>query len=442
MRSIEALPQELWQQISAQLNRSDLLKFRLVAPREILPQINSVLFEDLVVDVDGTDDLTRWEEAEADGVAIRRLQQVAKSRIADHVRILTLRLTRPYSLSAYYEEKLGVKKYPYGKAPLEDPSLTRRVSSLFTGFGKPSRSRSPKPRKHVDYESELSSALQDLFKATDLVKLVRIVQPSGYNSEYDLVYPSVYARVLVRVFRALQDVAIPSEAALEIWDCPVTHLEESGLSIDKDTIVRALSKFSKFALSTRTMGYAVVKPGSLSTITGNRNYSARSYSPTTLPKNGLGHQFLRGLGAGMTSLQAIKIKGSQQQVRVFDLLFDGDYQWPHLTHVELETFQIQGDILARFLTPLVPQLHTLVMKYGSLEPSTGISAYSLLELLSTWIALRKSLPPTEWKLEKLEIYSGYSSSYGGGSDSFQSSISQLVLPPKPKPNARAKAKVQ
>ncbi|KAG8758620.1 hypothetical protein FRC14_007748 [Serendipita sp. 396] len=89
MRSIDSLPQELWLQISSQLNREDLLKFRLVAPRTVLPQINSILFENLVVDVDGTDDLTRWEEAEADGVALDRLRQVTNSRIADHVRILS-----------------------------------------------------------------------------------------------------------------------------------------------------------------------------------------------------------------------------------------------------------------------------------------------------------------------------------------------------------------
>jgi len=117
-QSIDALPLELLQQISSMLRKEDLLKFRLVAPRTVLPFLNALLFENLIVDVDGTDDLPRWVEAEADGVAIKRLQEVSASRISDHVRVLStfifeltcnmidlctaLRLTRPYSLSGYY----------------------------------------------------------------------------------------------------------------------------------------------------------------------------------------------------------------------------------------------------------------------------------------------------------------------------------------------------
>ncbi|KAG8849773.1 hypothetical protein FRB91_009605 [Serendipita sp. 411] len=440
MRSIDSLPQELWLQISSQLNREDLLKFRLVAPRTVLPQINSILFENLVVDVDGTDDLTRWEEAEADGVALDRLRQVTNSRIADHVRILTLRLTRPYSLSAYYEEKLGVKKYPYGNPPPEN-KLMRRVSRIFGGFGK--ESGPPKPRKNVDYESELSSALEALFKATDLVKMVRIIEPVGFNSQYDLVYPSIYARVLVRVFRALQRVSIPSGATLEMWDCPVTHLEESGLSLDKDIIVHALGKFSKFYMSTRTMGYAITKPGTLSALTGNRSYTPRGYTYVPMAKNGLGYQFLKGLSVGMTSLEAVKIRGSHKHVNIFDTLFDSDYQWPHLRHLELDTFHVQGDILARFLTARLPQLQTLILRNGKLETSAGKTFYSRKELIETWVALRKSLPPAEWKLETLEMTSSYE---GFGDLSYtevQSYIKLLVLPPpKPKTNARIQNKTR
>jgi hypothetical protein len=55
----------------------------------VLPFINAIVFENLIIDVDGTDDLPRWVEAEADGVAIKRLQEVAASRISDHVRVLS-----------------------------------------------------------------------------------------------------------------------------------------------------------------------------------------------------------------------------------------------------------------------------------------------------------------------------------------------------------------
>jgi len=90
MLSIDALPLELWFQVSSYLSTAEVLKFRLVAPRILLPTINAAVFENFVVDIDGTDDLTRWEEAEADGIALKRLQEVAASRIVEHVRVLSM----------------------------------------------------------------------------------------------------------------------------------------------------------------------------------------------------------------------------------------------------------------------------------------------------------------------------------------------------------------
>jgi hypothetical protein len=89
MLSIDALPLELWLQVASYLSTAEVLKFRLVAPRILLPTINAAVFENFVVDIDGTDDLTRWEEAEADGIALKRLQEVAASRIVEHVRVLS-----------------------------------------------------------------------------------------------------------------------------------------------------------------------------------------------------------------------------------------------------------------------------------------------------------------------------------------------------------------
>jgi hypothetical protein len=89
MLSIDALPLELWLHIAAYLSKAEILKFRLVAPRILLATINATLYENLVVDVDGTDDLPRWEEAEAYGIAVNRLQEVAASQIVQHVSILS-----------------------------------------------------------------------------------------------------------------------------------------------------------------------------------------------------------------------------------------------------------------------------------------------------------------------------------------------------------------
>jgi hypothetical protein len=89
MISIDALPLELLQHILSMLNRSDLVKFRLVAPRRVLPEVNALVFKNVLIDVDTTDNLTRYPGAEEDGVALQRLKDIAASRIVEHVNILS-----------------------------------------------------------------------------------------------------------------------------------------------------------------------------------------------------------------------------------------------------------------------------------------------------------------------------------------------------------------
>lgn len=90
MRSIDALPLELWLSISSYLDYRDLLKFRLVAPRGLLSTINATIFDNIVIDVDGTDDLPRWQDGEIDGVVTKRIEAIANSSVLQHVRVLSM----------------------------------------------------------------------------------------------------------------------------------------------------------------------------------------------------------------------------------------------------------------------------------------------------------------------------------------------------------------
>jgi len=97
MQGIGDLPVELLIIIIDQIPRKDILNFRLCAPRNILPFINSIVFRKICLPVDTSDDLNRRKSVdEKEGVALRRLVHVAQSGIVKHVRVLVLRITRPY----------------------------------------------------------------------------------------------------------------------------------------------------------------------------------------------------------------------------------------------------------------------------------------------------------------------------------------------------------
>ena len=99
MQGIGDLPVELLIIIIDQIPRKDILNFRLGAPRNILPLINSIVFRKICLPIDTSDDLKRRESVdEEEGVALRRLVDVAQSGIVKHVRVLVLRIARPYNL--------------------------------------------------------------------------------------------------------------------------------------------------------------------------------------------------------------------------------------------------------------------------------------------------------------------------------------------------------
>ncbi len=103
MQGIGDLPVELLISITNQMPRKDVLNLRLCAPRNILPFINAIVFREIYLPIDTSDDLERWQlEEEKEGVALQRLVDVSQSRIVEHVRVLVLRVARPYSLVAAF----------------------------------------------------------------------------------------------------------------------------------------------------------------------------------------------------------------------------------------------------------------------------------------------------------------------------------------------------
>lgn len=426
VRSIDALPLELLQKISGLLEKEDILKLRLVAPRSLLPYLNSLVFENLIVDIDGTDDLPRWVEAEADGVVIKRIQEVATSRIADHVRVLTLRLTRPYSLSGYYE-KLGAKRYPAGYVPpTPKPSLSKRISSIFRPKTEdkvvktPSGLPSTRPRRQVDYTAELASALQALFKATDLVKTIRLVQPEGFNSPYDIVYASVYARILVRLFKALKSVDIPENVGLELLDCPLTHLLEAGLTLDAQSVSTGASKFAHLTLKTRCLGYAIIKPGTATL--PNNPYSG----PRPSSVQGFGQDLLKALCQTPSHFESFKMHCEVRDMTILQPCIEGKRDWSSLRHLEIRNFFADTDTFAEFTTPVIAQLETLILTDGVIYSKTSKGWRYILDM---WIAVKES-QPTQWSMNRIMLMGllDDKNSTFGAQPEWQSVIEKLVPP--------------
>ena len=99
MQGLGDLPVELLFIITDQISRKDILNLRLCAPRNILPFFDVIVFREIYLPIDTSDDLERRRlDDEKEGVALQRLVDVSQSRIVKHVRILVLRVARLYSL--------------------------------------------------------------------------------------------------------------------------------------------------------------------------------------------------------------------------------------------------------------------------------------------------------------------------------------------------------
>jgi len=99
MQGLGDLPVELLIIITDQISRKDILNLRLCAPRNVLPLIDTIVFREICLPIDASDDLERrkWEDAK-EGMTLQRLVDVSQSHIVKHVRVLVLRIARPYNL--------------------------------------------------------------------------------------------------------------------------------------------------------------------------------------------------------------------------------------------------------------------------------------------------------------------------------------------------------
>jgi len=97
MQGIGDLPVELLFIITDQISRKDILNFRLCAPRNMLPFLDAIVFREIDLSIDTSDGFERWEwEDVKEGVALQRLVDISQSRIVKYVRVLVLRIARPY----------------------------------------------------------------------------------------------------------------------------------------------------------------------------------------------------------------------------------------------------------------------------------------------------------------------------------------------------------
>lgn len=316
---------------------------------------------------------------------IKRIHEVAASHISSHVRVLTLRLVRSYSISGYFE-KLGVKQYLVGHvASNSKPGLSKRGLSIFR----------PKNNifKKVDHAAELVSALQALFKATRSVKSIRLVQPNGFDPLNDIVYATVYARTLVRLFAALQPVTFPESVGLELLDCPCAHLLEAGLPLEERSVSTAASKFSHLTLKPCSLEYAVIKPGT--TRLPNNPYSG----PRPSAVHGFGQDLLKALCRNPSHFESLRIVFQMRDITILRPCIEGKRDWSSLRHLEIQYFTADIDTFAEFTTGVIAQLKSMILREGMLYSKTSNGWRYILE---TWLAVKES-QPTQWASKNIVL---------------------------------------
>ena len=193
------------------------------------------------------------------------------------------------------------------------------------------------PNRH--YAAELTKALRSLLSAADVVKTIRLAQSSGYHSPQDVVYPTVYGRALTRLFDALLGVTFAPTVGttLEIHDCPLVHLQESGLSLDEKVVEQVAAKFSRLSLETRRMDFIL--------------------DPQTTQYPQLGRQLIDGLRASGDHLTRLSLCGTSDWLPQQFIVSEDNY--PSLTHITLFSIWISPAVFVPFVERRLPQLISL-----------------------------------------------------------------------------------
>lgn len=240
-----------------------------------------------------------------------------------------------------------------------------------------------------NYAAELAKALQALVSATDVVTTIRLAQPTGYNSPYDIVYPTVYGRALTRLFDALLGVTFaPSvDTTLELHDCPLMHLQESRLSLDEKLVKSVAAKFSRVSVETRRMEYTL-------------DYQATK-------RTQLGRELVDGLRASGDHLRGLSLRGTSDWVPKQFILSEDNY--PNLTHIALFSIWISSSVFVPFVSNRLPQLVSL--HASDIHFDEGEMRWQ--EAFDEWRAIKKSLKEQgkDLKLEHLTLAALYDRQY-------------------------------
>lgn len=95
------LPEELVLHVLEYLSIPELRELRLICPRRLLSTINSIVFRSIELTIDCSD---QWEDKRSTErlEAVQHMREVATSHITEHVKRLTLKINRTWSVSEFY----------------------------------------------------------------------------------------------------------------------------------------------------------------------------------------------------------------------------------------------------------------------------------------------------------------------------------------------------
>jgi len=160
-----------------------------------------------------------------------------------------------------------------------------------------------------NYAAKLAKSLRALVSAADIITTIRIDQSNDYNS------PTDYGRTLTCLFDALLGVtfAPSADTTLEIYDCPLMSLRESGLFLDEEVIKKVVAKFSQISLHNYFREYFI------------------TYQVTKWTQ--LGQQLVDGLRASGDHLTGLSLRGTPYWIPNRLIISEDNY--PSLTHITL-----------------------------------------------------------------------------------------------------------
>jgi len=195
----------------------------------------------------------------------------------------------------------------------------------------------------------------------------------------------------------LRDADIPENATLELLNCPITHLEEVGFTIDEALIEAVASKFSNITLRTRAMGYAIIKPGTTDLKT--KPYNAQKAAGV----RGLGSQLVRGLSKSGSHTRSLEISCVHPDPSVTQPFIEPKCEWSLLRRLELQHFSVDAQLFGDFTCKVIVHLETMILSNGALTSENGEADWR--SLYERWVSIKQSTIPSEWTLKTLRLMS-------------------------------------